>query len=319
MLCEFIEVTRYNSPLVFAVSHSESPVLIYSTNNQYYLRIVFRFYDGICLWEQGSLTPILHIGWVKPLVTTISRFDGEIRSQVIIHCAKDEDDVNEVNNALHTEHNNNDVSATLNQEIDAKNADKKANSDTIEASIEPDPVRTTLVEALTAACGENILNPDFLLQGGGKPFAEDSQQAKSERSVESEKQLLLLASSPRRTDEPLANEKSPSHATDSKPHEIDMIDAHSGESDAKKLIPSTGPVFKETAEDDIIIPKRPEITLYSQKMKGLKDLLLAEKLNTHAISLQLTAQSQVQVGGKKSRSSIGAINYAVGTKRSRRE
>uniref|UniRef100_A0A034VQP7 Menin n=1 Tax=Bactrocera dorsalis TaxID=27457 RepID=A0A034VQP7_BACDO len=44
--------------------------------------------------------------------------------------------------------------------------------------------------------------------------------------------------------------------------------------------------------------KRPVITLYSQKMKGLKDLLLAEKLNTHAISLQVTAQS---VASKKIR------------------
>lgn len=33
-------------------------------------------------------------------------------------------------------------------------------------------------------------------------------------------------------------------------------------------------------------------------MKQLKDLLLAEKLNTHAISLHLTAQSQVQIGKK---------------------
>lgn len=36
-------------------------------------------------------------------------------------------------------------------------------------------------------------------------------------------------------------------------------------------------------------------------MAGLKDLLLSEKLNTHAISLQLTAQSQVQLGGRKLR------------------
>lgn len=36
-------------------------------------------------------------------------------------------------------------------------------------------------------------------------------------------------------------------------------------------------------------------------MAGLKDLLLAEKLNTHAISLQLTAQSQLQLGGRKLR------------------
>lgn len=43
---------------------------------------------------------------------------------------------------------------------------------------------------------------------------------------------------------------------------------------------------------------KPKLWLKSHKMAGLKDLLLAEKLNTHAISLQLTAQSQVQLGGR---------------------
>lgn len=270
-----------------------------------------RFYDGICYWEQGSLTPILHIGWVKPLVTTISRFDGEIRSQVIIHCAKDEDDVNEANASFRSENNNNDVNMAPSQTSDAakETSDKKAkNGDDSDQDKSADKSKK-LVEALTAACGEKILNPDFLLQGGGKPFAD--QQAKSERSDESEKQLLLLAqTSPRRCDEASAesNEKH-SNEVKTEPKNVD--------NDIKSTIPSSGPVFKETADDEIIIPKRPEITLYSQKMKGLKELLLAEKLNTHAISLQLTAQSQVQVAGRKSRS-IGAI-YATSTKRSRRE
>lgn len=43
---------------------------------------------------------------------------------------------------------------------------------------------------------------------------------------------------------------------------------------------------------------QPRLVLHSEKMRGLKDLLLGEKLNTHAISLQLTAQSQVHVGKK---------------------
>lgn len=43
---------------------------------------------------------------------------------------------------------------------------------------------------------------------------------------------------------------------------------------------------------------KPKLCLKSHKMAGLKDLLLSEKLNTHAISLQLTAQSQVQLGGR---------------------
>lgn len=247
-----------------------------------------------------------HIGWVKPLVTTISRFDGEIRSQVIIHCAKDEDDVNDANTSIRSENNNNDVSMAPNNpdgsEKKAKNGD--------ESGDKSETVRTTLVEALTAACGEKILNPDFLLQGGGKPFAES--QVKSERCDESEKQLLLLAqTSPRHgCDEPAveSNDK----------HEV-KTESKADDDESKATIPSVGPVFKETADDEIIIPKRPEITLYSQKMKGLKELLLAEKLNTHAISLQLTAQSQVQVASTRKSRSIGAINYGTSTKRSRRE
>nr|CAD7455747.1 unnamed protein product [Timema tahoe] len=45
---------------------------------------LLRFYDGICQWEEGSATPVLHIGWAKPLVNTISKFDAEVRAQVII-------------------------------------------------------------------------------------------------------------------------------------------------------------------------------------------------------------------------------------------
>ena len=40
---------------------------------------VLRFYDGLCSWEEGSPTPILHIGWAKPMVTTISKFDPQVR------------------------------------------------------------------------------------------------------------------------------------------------------------------------------------------------------------------------------------------------
>lgn len=54
-------------------------------------------------------------------------------------------------------------------------------------------------------------------------------------------------------------------------------------------------------------------------MRGLKDLLLGEKLNTHAISLQLTAQSQVQVGGRKGPLSGGGGEEGSRSKRTRRE
>lgn len=72
---------------------------------------------------------------------------------------------------------------------------------------------------------------------------------------------------------------------------------------------------QELDEFDLQAPKRPVITLKSRKMKGLKELLLAEKLNTNAISLQITAQSHI---GKKSRGEETA-NDGARPKRSRRE
>lgn len=301
-----------------------------------------RFYDGICRWEEGSQTPILHIGWAKPLVTTISRFDGDIRSQVIIHCAKDDEEVHCAYGSGRPESNNNEISVTKNADTDdKKEAEKltvKRKSDESFDAIDieqksAETVRTTLVEALTAACGEKILNPDFLLQGGGEPFA-DQQQTNSANKSEcgddiNDEKLLLLTQNQQQLvvasiDEAIDKSNNDNVATKHQPNEIECDgNDKKGEKIEPSSLPSpssTGPVFNESLIDDVIMPKRPEITLYSQKMKGLKDLLLGEKLNTHAISLQVTAQSQVQVGGKKSRHSIsGAINYATGIKRSRRE
>lgn len=52
---------------------------------------LLRFYDGICQWEEDSLTPILHIGWAKPLVNNICKFDYDVRSQVVIKVPEDEE------------------------------------------------------------------------------------------------------------------------------------------------------------------------------------------------------------------------------------
>lgn len=46
-------------------------------------------------------------------------------------------------------------------------------------------------------------------------------------------------------------------------------------------------------EENTSTEDKPSVTLSSQKIAGLKHLLLADKLNTSAIQLQLTAQSQV--------------------------
>nr|XP_019809992.1 PREDICTED: menin-like [Bos indicus] len=38
---------------------------------------LLRFYDGICKWEEGSPTPVLHVGWATFLVQSLGRFEGQ--------------------------------------------------------------------------------------------------------------------------------------------------------------------------------------------------------------------------------------------------
>ncbi|XP_044732761.1 menin isoform X2 [Chrysoperla carnea] len=263
---EFLEIANDLIPYVIKVvssGHSARSIL----KDPECFAYLLRFYDGICQWEEGSATPVLHIGWAKSLVNTISKFDSDIRAQVIIICedvepnttASSEDiksnDI-ETNNGRYVNNNNNYCTAKDDGDEFIKVLESKVTAKTSQKiNLHPS------IEALTAACGEKILNPEYLLQGGGEPFVGTSVEKDTD-----------------------STSSSPSHAGTSK--EIEEVD------------------------------KKPTVRLYSQKMKGLKDLLLAEKLNTQAISLQLTAQSQVQVG-KKGRGDLDTVN--VRPKRTRRE
>lgn len=55
-------------------------------------------------------------------------------------------------------------------------------------------------------------------------------------------------------------------------------------------------------------PAGPVVVFQSEKMKGMKELLCAAKVNSSAIKLQLTAQSQVQMKRQKS---IPAGDYSM--------
>lgn len=244
----------------------------------------FRFYDGICKWEEGSLTPILHIGWAKPFGSTIGKFDYDIRSQVIITTASDYEEIPEFEAEEEDE-------ATE----EKKSVPEEANNNTIRANNDLPPT----LAALTAACGEKLLNPNFLTGGEVQPFKTEEDEKKREAAIPVGHQQL------------------------------------SGD---KKGMPEGGKVegFKDEVKsqklpDEDNEPKQPLIKLYSQKMKGLRNLLLAEKLNSQAILLQMTAQSQVGAGKKASRGlnamndsagmqeSVGSPAGGSGAKRARRE
>lgn len=124
---------------------------------------LLKFYDGICQWEEGSATPVLHIGWAKPLVNTISKFDAEVRAQVNIVCETPEHKIAAIRpngNCLNNNNNNNYCVPQKENGVGAQTEDKEKTSGNLHPSI----------EALTAACSEKILNPEYLLQGDGSPF-----------------------------------------------------------------------------------------------------------------------------------------------------
>lgn len=271
---EFMEIANELIPHIMKVvssGHSAKSILKDSECFAYLLR----FYDGICQWEEGSQTPVLHIGWAKPLVHTISKFDAEVRAQLVIEQSNPADEnfnTKDVEKGQGSEMSdgqlNNNVVACKTREL-IKNLESKVNgNDDDGTSLNPK------ILALTAACSEKILNPKYLIQGGGEPFV---------KGILSETDSLFFQECEKQSGQ--------------------MLD-RSEASTSKEF----GAVKKVTSPQSKII-------LHSQKMIGLKDLLLAEKLNTHAISLQLTAQSQVQIS-KKSR---GMESELGRPKRTRRE
>ncbi|GFS93456.1 menin [Nephila pilipes] len=279
---------------------------------------LLRFYDGLCEWEEGSSTPVLHIGWAKPLVSTISKFPGKVRCMVditvpekkldldldITDCEKHEgkrpsekvktgkeNSMNGSTEDKFSKSNSNRKSASSeNEKSKGKKKDTSAGHEseflqTLETQINSDEEPHPNIMALAAACGDNILNPEYLL-GSGEPFSSRSS------SLSSEMQDGLSSKS---NGTPVVPDLNSEPGLD-----IDSTSAFS--------------------QNDDPVSNSASVTLTSQKMKGLKDLLLAEKLNTSAIQLQLTAQSQVQVVKRgRQANEFDLVSGGRTTKRSRRE
>ncbi|SPP81465.1 menin [Drosophila guanche] len=309
---------------------------------------LLRFYDGICQWEEDSLTPILHIGWAKPLVNNITKFDYDIRSQVVIKLPEDLEAEQAQAAALEAKEAAAAAAAAAAAEALEGNNNTVVKKDEKTKSSE---LPTTLAD-LTAACGEKILNPDFLLQGGGQPFAEQKQQtvagtdgaephnnnnnsnSNNNNHHNAEKEATKTTTTTTTASVTTSNGGSGSSGSNSIAIQLPVTSEAShqaGQTQTQTQTPQTHiqnqsqhkeakPEPEATAPDDYdpfeIMLKRPVIALYSQKMKGLKDLLLAEKLNTHAISLQVTAQSVASrkvrgVAEKQSAATISATITAI--------
>uniref|UniRef100_A0A8J8XTP3 Menin n=1 Tax=Callithrix jacchus TaxID=9483 RepID=A0A8J8XTP3_CALJA len=175
---------------------------------------LLRFYDGICKWEEGSPTPVLHVGWATFLVQSLGRFEGQVRQKVRI----------------------------VSREAEAAEAEE--------------------------------------------PWGEEAREGRRR--------------GPRRESKP---EEPP-------PPKKPALDKGQGAVSGPPrkppgTVPGTarGPEGGSTAQAPAPAAspplEGPVLTFQSEKMKGMKELLVATKINSSAIKLQLTAQSQVQMKKQK--------------------
>lgn len=195
---------------------------------------VLRFYDGICCWEEGSATPIMHIGWAKPMVSTCSKFHASIRSQVELlrgDTNAGSDDAVLLNNNYKYEKSICDSADENSKDTSLEDADSAMST----TSCAKDPI----IALLSEYCHSKVLNIDYLLGQSTQPFT----------STDSTKKASFKSN--------LKN----------------------------KTRTFSGGGSTSTPSSKI------SLKLKSAKMLGLKDLLCADKLNTNAIQLQLTALS----------------------------
>ena len=253
------------------------------TNNSKCFANILRFYDGLCSWEEGSPTPVLHIGWAKHMVATCSKFSAETRSGVQLGPETEQDlDEDEEEgttltgkfysgsspmfpSALLAQEDNNNYYKT--SECDSKRKEPSTTSaihcdnfidsqehlsDSINAKFGSDwQQNSALIQNLSSFCAIQILNIDYLLGKTNRPFLETVQAPKA---------------------------RTASLTSNSHPQLNNDID---------KCLTS---ISEKAAKRERIL-----LHLHSAKMRGMSGLLCSEKLNTSAIQLQLTAQSQTEV------------------------
>merc|ERR1711874_74395 len=77
---EFMEI---NNELIPHILKTEENILQDATCYSHLLQ----FYGGLCSWEEDSATPVLHTGWVKPIVKSFMSFDFNVRNKISLSLA----------------------------------------------------------------------------------------------------------------------------------------------------------------------------------------------------------------------------------------
>lgn len=220
---------------------------------------LLRFYDGLCAWEEDSTTPVLHIGWTKPIVSTISKFPYRTRSQIIIK-----------------------VDPTLNVKHQFNQSSMIGDGDHQDDSIENSENHNI-----------NISGSIVVVASGGGGCG--GRERRRRRAASIGQQQLPPATPP----PPVVMIKQEINNSNGELNHTEQM--------KQKSIEKMDCIDNQDENDGKIVA-----ILVSKKFSGIKNLLTADKLNTSAIQLQLTAQSQVNIFNHGKRSGGGASNRLLG-------
>merc|ERR1711899_28578 len=163
-----------------------------------------------------------------------------------------------------------------------------------------------IIALLSEYCHSKVLNIDYLLGQSSKPFM----KATDHRATMTSLKTTSLKKQ-RKQDKQLQINSASSPSSSSSTSATSSIVSSPGMPKSGSVSPRVGLGINDS---NIKV----NLKLKSAKMVGLKDLLCADKLNTNAIQLQLTALSQVSGPNTSSSSSYFTEEYSTRPKRSRR-
>jgi hypothetical protein len=378
MYKEFFEIANGIIPQILKMEHDNRSQIGQSSllSDATAFSSLLRFYDGLCLWEEDSNTPVLHITWATHMLSSVSRFDSDARSRLCIlensfaqagseqalpqplmghevllfdmngnkerevksmrdekigtefsetvhgpngeqlkvneeaashdaraavefnteqqRCLQLDKGTNEMRTEEYVSFCDSDCQDNLpkmgKDSLHGKMGDTSMSSDIDRCldSDDDDDARNKEIAALAHGCCDKLLNPDFL-RGSGEPFFKEPLHQPGEPFLKEPPHQLVSMVSKTQMDlnafAAVCGEESSSTKTAWQCAPSSVAEPESTINNSARDLPKS----------DGACEKRCQLILRSAKMRALKNLLIASKLNHNAITLQLTAQSQIHL------------------------
>lgn len=279
-----------------------------------------KFYDGICKWEEESQTPVLHITWAKNFIASVTKFPAKVRGQVEV-----EDPEGEANGTDGSESEEKSGDKGSEDEADSGVEDINKNVVKSDGDAKRNSSPTTQQEGegkQGSDANSTSLEEESLLQSELGLTGTDAQNTVLDLKTDFNDFLSSVANGgafPGMTIESVMKAESPAEMAFQK-----RLKTQSSQEDISEYCRPDECRKEDTPEPQVEtvcespVPPKVQIDFKSFKMRGIRGIVTSkEKLNTAAIHLQLTAQSQVQFS-KRARSTNDYEDYGSLRRRPRR-